>query len=204
MLDWSQDALAQASGLSLGTIYSLENGHKSLRSSMEVRKTLERKGFEFTGTNGLSRRLDEHASYCGPDAGDRFYEDVLATVKEKGGELSAITKTQEMLAGILGVTDYAKLDRMKRLSEATKVKCLVADPHNSSLAIPFFQIRVVAKQPLAPFSSFVYGNKTALIAKDGVDFLYFVMTSAGITQNSLNDFASYWRAAMPLTVPSEN
>ena len=202
MLDWSQDELAQASGLSLNTVCSLENGHVSPRSSIEVRKVLESKGFDFIGTNGLSRRTDEYKAYNGTDGRDKFYDDVLATVKEKGGEVVAIFETQEHLADALGVANHANLERLERLSKFAKVRCLISDLNNSSLSIPYFQFGVIPKHPFAPFSSFTYGNKSALLARNGADYFYFVMTSVNIAQDRFNGFARDWDAAVPFVTPN--
>ena len=200
MIDWSQDALAQASGLSLNTIHNLENGHQSPRSSTAVRKIFENKGFEFFETNGLIRRTDKIKIYKGTDGCDKFYDDLLATAKERGGEIGAIFGRQETLANALGVTNYSNLERLERLSKFVTVKCLIADVHNSLTFIPSFQFRAIPRHPFLPMSSFIYGNKTAIVITDGVEFVYHVMRSAEITQKSWDDFRPQWDAGIPLVM----
>ena len=179
----------------------LRTGIYPPRSSIEVRKVLENKGFDFIGTNGLSRRSDEYKAYNGTDGRDKFYDDVLATVKEKGGEIVAIFETQEYLADALGITNHANLERLERLSKFAKVRCLISDLSNSSLSIPYFQFGMIPKHPFAPFSSFTYGNKSALLARNGADYFYFVMTSVDIAQDRFKSFARDWDAAVPFVVP---
>ncbi|MGB9154141.1 MAG: helix-turn-helix transcriptional regulator [Alphaproteobacteria bacterium] len=201
-LNWSQDELAQETGLSLATIHNLEKGHISYRSLGEIRKTFENKGFEFSGKNGLSRRLDEHRSYFGADGTNEFYDDMLTVAKETNGEIVAIFPTQEMLARSLGVTRDGSLERLEQLSKFATIKCLLSNAHNTTLFIPSIQCRAIPKHPFAPFSSFVYGNKTALVATNGIDLTYFVMTSVSIAQDAFKTFAADWNTAAPIISPA--
>lgn len=198
MIEWSQEALAQESGLSLATIYNLEKGHQSLRSSQEIRKAFERKGFEFSGTNGVSRRLEEHTNYGGPEGIDKFYEDLLTTTEEGHRDIVAMFASQEDFARVLGVDPKGSLSRLEELSRHAKVKCLLWDVPKTTLLIPYFQFRVArTKRKLSPFSLVTYGKKTALIAFDN-NFTYFVMTSAVIANDTMKDFIADWDAAMPI------
>ena len=140
MIDWSQEALAEASGLSPTTIHNLEKGKLSHRSTIPVRKALENKGFEFFGTNGLNRRTDESRTYEGVNSQEEFFEDIFATAKESGGEIVAIYKSSETLARSLGVTNFNNLECLELLSKFAKVKCLISDVRNSSLLIPILSI----------------------------------------------------------------
>ena len=200
MLDWSQEDLAQASRLSPNTIYNLEKGHISPRKLTVVRAALENKGVEFLGTNGVDRRAEEHKSYGGADSCDKFYGDLLSTVKERDCEITAIFETQEILAKALGATNRANLDRLERLSTFAKVRCLLSDAGNTSLFLPFFEFRAISKHPLAPISILMYGDKLALVVVDGIDFSFFVVSSMAIVQNGLKRFESNWDAALPLAM----
>jgi DNA-binding XRE family transcriptional regulator len=199
MLDWTQDALAQASGLSLNTIHSLENGHLSLRSSMTVRKALECKGFEFFGTNGLCRRTDESRIYEGTGSCDKFYDDMLATARDKGGEIAAVFWSQDMLAKSLGVGNSNQLERLEQLGRCARVKCLLIDAIGLPLDMPFFEFRTMTNYHGFPFPTFTYDDKTAIVlSKGGADFTYFVAQSIDIAQAGLKEFTRLWNSALPL------
>ena len=204
MSDWSQDALAQATGLSPRTIHNLEMGYQSPRSSKAVRRIFEDKGFEFFELNGLSRCTDKTKIYKGTSGRDKFYNDLLVSAKEKGGEIGAIFGIQETLADALGVPDYFNLERLERLSKFATVKCLLADAQNSLTFIPSFQFRAIPRHPFIPMSSFIYGNKTAIIVTDGVEFVYHVIQSAEVTQKSWNDFRLRWDAGLPIVMQQAN
>jgi len=199
MLDLSQDALAQECGLSLNTIHSLEKGQVSYRSSMEVRRTLEKKGIEFLGNNGLSRRDDTSITYTGEDGTDNFYEDMLATVKESGGEIVAEYRTAEVFARSLGISSSDKQDRIEQLSKYASVRCLISNANQSSLTIPSIRMRATSYQLPMPLSTFTCGNKhTVVITPDGIKFFYYVMRSVEVVQCELHAFAAHWDRAHPL------
>ena len=199
MLDWSQEALAQASGLSPATIHNLEKGHISPRSAREVRRTFESKGFEFFENNGLGLNPDEIKVYKGTGSPDRFYEDMLATAKENGGEIAAIYKSQEILLRSLGVANAANPERLERLGKMAAVKCLFSEAHNTSLQVPEFQFRALPKYQIGHSSFFVCGNKYAIVlTKEGKDFTYIVMKSVDMAQSGWREFLPLWNSAVPL------
>jgi transcriptional regulator with XRE-family HTH domain len=204
MMDWTQMMLAQESGLSHNTICSLEKGHQSIRSLLDVRKTFEERGFEFIGMTGLMRRTaDESRIYEGADACDRFYDDLLTTIKERGGEVAAIFKSQEFLTRSLGIEDHDQRERLEMLSKhATTIKCLFTDARHSSLSIPSFEFRAMP-HPYAPLASFIYGDKSAYIATDTVGFVYMVMKSVDRTKNNWKNFRPRWDSAVPLTTQAK-
>jgi len=98
IMNWSQDVMAQECGLSLTTIHNLEKGFKSTRSSEEIRKKLEDKGFEFFGRKGISLREDTHRTYEGRDGCQKFCENLLSTAKQNGGEIIAVFRVCLALA----------------------------------------------------------------------------------------------------------
>jgi len=198
MLEWSQETLAQESGLSLATIYNLEKGHQSIRSSMGLRKAFESKGVEFSGTNTVSRRLEEHINYGGPEGTEKFYQDLLSTARDDDGDIVAMFASQEDFAKVLGVDPKGSLSRLDELSRYARIKCLLWDVRKSGLFIPYFEFRAATtKRKLSPFSLVAYGRKTALIAFDN-SFTYFVMTSTAITTDAVKDFMIDWDAALPI------
>jgi DNA-binding XRE family transcriptional regulator len=199
MLDMTQDDLAQACGLSLNTIHSLENGHLSIRSLAVVKKTLESKGFEFYGKNGLSLQTDETRTYEGEGSWDKFYDDLLTTAKDKGGEVVIICKSHEILAHCVGATK-TNLVRLQELSKFATIKCILTKTQNSPLFIPFFECKGLTNYRGYPWTMITFGDKTAIIlTKNGVQFSYVVIKSIDTAQEGYLDFEFLWNAAIPLT-----
>jgi len=198
MLNWSQETLAVESGLSLATIYNLEKGHLSPRSSTELRKAFENKGIEFTGRNGLSRRLDDFRNYHGSEGTEQFAADLLSVAADAEREFIAVFRSQEAFAKALGVDPSGNLDRLEQLNKRVNVKCLLSDIQNSGLFIPCFHFRAIAKSPLGPFSIFVYGNKLALIGANSYGFTYLVLNSVEMSREAFDTYSAEWDSAVPI------
>ena len=145
MLDWSQETLAEASGLSHKTIYNLERGFLSPSSSKEVKKALELKGFEFYEDSGLIRRANELKIYRGVNASNLFFEDLYSAVKDKGGEIAVICKSQEILAQSLGIENMHDLERFKKIGNYANLKCILSENGNALLSLPSAQFKVLPK-----------------------------------------------------------
>jgi len=86
------------------------------------------------------------------------------------------------------------------LSKYAKLRCLLSDAGNSSLSLPFFEFKAVQKQLLAPMSILIYGDKIALIAANGMNFSFLVVSSIELVQNGLKRFEENWKTALPFTV----
>ena len=198
-IDLTRDALAEEAGVSAATIRNLERGKVSHRSAETVRAALEIKGFRFHGRNGLSRPTDENKTYEGANSRDEFYEDVLTTAKQRGGEIAVLFKTQDLLTRSLGITDDDRLDRISELAKFATIKCLLSDVRQLSLyTSPRVQIRAAAHNPLGPLGTFIYADKTAVVVSNGRDFVFHVTKSMTITHDTWKGFASCWETAMPL------
>jgi DNA-binding XRE family transcriptional regulator len=198
-MDWTREGLAEESGLSPATIRNLEKGKIAPRSIEAVRVAFEKKGFHFHEESGLSRQTNQSKVYEGRDSRELFYEDVLATIREKGGEIGAIFETQGHLARALGVTDYARLERLEQLGKVATVKCLLSDVRQLPLSVPSFQFRATTYDRLNPWASFVYGDKMAIVARAaGMDFTFHVMKDVEIAQDGSKRFASGWDSAVPV------
>lgn len=202
LLFWSQKELATVSGVSLNTINKIESGESITFGKLsKIRNSLENMSIEFLGRAGVTRHSNETKIYEGPNSCDLFYGDMLATAKEKGGEIVAVHKTPEMLARSLGVANFANLERVENLRKYANIKCLVSDAQNSSLPIPSIQFRAVPRHPTGVWSTFTCGDKHAIvITKDGAEFTFFVMKSVDISLVERKDFTSHWNASLPLVI----
>lgn len=198
-MDWTREMLAEECGVSPGTIRNLEEGKIAPRSIEAVCAAFERKGFHFHGRNGLSRQSSESRIFEGPHSREQFYEDVMATIREKRGEIGATFETQTHLARALSVTDYARPKRLEQLGELATVKCLLSDVRQLPLSVPSFQFRATAYRS-NPLATFVYGDKTAVLMTNGADFTFHVTASVEIAEDGLKRFAFDWESASPVTL----
>jgi hypothetical protein len=60
------------------------------------------------------------------------------------------------------------------------------------------QFRAVARSPLGPFGTFVFGDKVTVVVTNGIDFTFHVMRSVPISKDSWREFFAYWEGALPL------
>ena len=197
--NWSQEDLSKVSGLSLSTIHALENGTRSLRSSDQIRKAFEDHGVEFIGTTGLNRIADEHKSYNGPDGCERFFSDLVATLRDKGGDIAVTCKTPDLFVHAFNLA-RVDLGRVEQLGKIARIRCLLSKPRESLLStldISFVQFRAFTGHTLSPWSTFHYGNKTTVVIPNGMDTTYIIMKSVLIAQRERAEFDAAWDAALP-------
>jgi len=199
ILDWSQEDLANASGLSVATIRNLETGSISLRSSAVIRRVIEGAGLEFTEYEGIRRRADAVKVFQGPDSCDQLFEDILQTIKEKSGTIEAVLKSQRMMLCSFGETPNGNYDRLKKINEHTYVKCLLTGSLDTFLMLPKFQFKTIAKQYAGPVAYYVYGDKHVLVLPEGeAGFKFVVFYSIELAQSYRQHFLSLWDTASAL------
>lgn len=197
-LGWSQDDLAAAANLSITTVRSLETGHVSLRSAREVRKAFEVAGLEFTEGEGVRRRVDEVRIYQTSNSCDLFFEDMLQTVRDKGGEVLVMIKSQDMLMHSCGVTDLKNPKQLALLNGTARVKCLLSENTTPLVCMPSFKFRMAPKHILVPSSYYLYGDKLVIVLCEGrTSFRFVVFAAAGFAQDWRTYFTSLWESAVP-------
>lgn len=89
LLDWTQQDLAQASGLSKTAINNFEKGHSDIKyeSLKALRLAFEGADIEFIGEDGIRRKSETMRILKGPDAARNLLDDVYETLKAAGGEI---------------------------------------------------------------------------------------------------------------------
>jgi transcriptional regulator with XRE-family HTH domain len=200
-LDWTREDLAQATGLSINTIRNLELGFISPRgkTTFILRQAIEDAGLEFTEDKGIRPRTEDIKILQGPDSCDTLFEDILQTVKKKGGEIDAIFSTQEMMARSIGVTEPNNPDRLDDLDALADVKCLLSKTIELSMFLSRFEFRTVPKHCVSPVPFFVYGDKHALVLPEGGEaFRFVVIRSLGLAQSYRSHFSDLWETAAPI------
>ncbi|HEU4838114.1 MAG TPA: helix-turn-helix domain-containing protein [Micavibrio sp.] len=88
ILNWSQQDLAQRTGISATSIGAIENGQTTPRESTlsTIRKTLENAGIQFLGLEGMRIQNSYVQTYKGADGFSDFLDDVYQTAVAHGTE----------------------------------------------------------------------------------------------------------------------
>lgn len=202
LLDWSQDDLAAASGLSVATIRKLELGFISPRhaTTYDIRHALEDAGLEFIEPGGVRHRPEEIKIYQGKEGAKAFFDDVYETGRTKGGECVLLhPSAKRFFVQITGDYGQFHIERMTAIKDHYRVKCIVTEDEDVLPAAAYCEYRWLSKKfvDAAPF--YVYDNKYAMIIVDGEPSpKIIVIQSHAMTLALRQQFYSMWEKATPL------
>lgn len=205
-LGWTQDELAAATGLSAKTIRNLEMGFVSPRSETNavVRAALENKGIDFPERGGIYPRPDDLFRFSGPDGCDQFFADLLRTVRQRGGEIAAVVRSQDALAEMCGASPRDSTEWIAQLNSAGPVKCVLSELPAVIRFPPSFQFRINPNQTFdkghEAVASFIFGDKFALVTEESGFPKFIVIQSMAIANDRRNSFLEFWSKAVPILI----
>ncbi|MDD3289222.1 MAG: helix-turn-helix transcriptional regulator [Alphaproteobacteria bacterium] len=204
-LDWTQQDLGAAAGIDRSTVRSFESGLSPRRDSVvKIRKALEKQGIEFTEDDGVKRRSRAIKIYQGADSRDAFYNDILQTVKEQGGDIHCVIPSQALFMSVFGVDDEDGLERLEILSKTANIKCLVTESSTLGFFLPTIQFRLTTNCIITPSFFFGYGNKYVNALKESrADFAFAAFHMDQVAQSYRIQFMSMWKDALPLRLPHD-
>lgn len=122
-LGWTQQDLADASGLSKTAINNFEKEHSDIKaeSLKAIRLAFESVDIEFIGQEGV-RRQSEHAELLkGPQMYNHLLDDVLSCLNKQKGELLVVNADEDMLKLITPEVFQDYLDRLRRHDIKTRI-----------------------------------------------------------------------------------
>lgn len=164
ILNWSQQDLAQRTGISATSIGAIENGQTTPRESTlsTIRKTLENAGIEFIGLDGVRQRRDDVRIFSGKNGLIEFYDDIYATVRDQNCEVLVSNVDERIFVEALG--DYAKVhvNRMEQ-QKSVHYKILVKEGDNYTPGSGYGEYRWIPKELFASVPFYVYGKKLAIM-----------------------------------------
>jgi len=199
LLNINRDTLADRTELSKGTVSGLEAGNISPRCLERVRTTLESMGVIFTENDGVKRRIDETIHINGADSADVIFEDMLQTVKTRGGDIAVTANSQETLALSCGQPLNGRFDRLYKLMDYANIKCILSDSHDISFSSPKIQFKSLPRLNIGNHNYYIYGDKYVLVMNEGNETFKFVMfNSLSIAASHRGHFEAIWEIAAPL------
>lgn len=165
MLDWSQDKLAEVTGLAKRTILTLEQGNTVPRADTAnaIQDAFEKNGIEFLPGNGVRQKEEIITVYEGDEAEEQLLNDVYETMLREG-------RDSEILIYGLDETDpkenpqaYALAKaQLERLSKAGIKERIIGREGNTNFVAPWHYYRWVPKEINFKTPLFIYGSKIAL------------------------------------------
>ncbi len=189
LLNWSNDQLAEAAGVSPETVYKLKSAmhEPTTRVRAAIRTTLEAKGIEFTDHDGVRRRPEGVEIFEGPERFAEFTAYTLAQLERDGGEL-CISVTDERLLQ----RAYEHLEdwraRMMALTAEGRItgRILATDGDFRRTWADLRRQQTIPGQPQASF--YVFGGHLALVSLEHDPSPYVVL-------HKHSPFAAIYKAA---------
>ncbi len=201
LLDWSQDRLAEACGLSIATIRKIESGHISPRDSTtsSIEKAFEAAGLEFLGADGVRRKPEDMVVYHGHDGTVAFFDDVYQTVSKRGGEIVVVCVSEHQFADALDDYLAVHVARMKAIQDKVSVKCIITDKTDYTPA-DYCEYRHITKAYVESVPFYIYGNNYAILLFDADPSPKIIVhKSALLAEAYRRQFASMWEKATILS-----
>jgi transcriptional regulator with XRE-family HTH domain len=164
ILNWSQQDLAQRTGISATSIGSIENGQTTPREStiQTIRKTLENAGIEFIGMDGVRVKSANVLILKGIDGFHTFSFDLYETLKTDGREVLQAYVDDTKFANWLGEEAYPHVQRMETL-KSKRFKILQKEGDTYFPAKNYADYRWIPAKQFVAVPFIVYGDKLAIV-----------------------------------------
>lgn len=194
LLNWSQQDLAEASGLSKNSILNFERGSTDLLSDnvRVITEAFERVDIEFPDEHSIRKRTDHVELLKGPDALKKLWADIIDTLKDGGGEVLITNVDEKRTENIVHQALHDHLTKLKELKITERLLSCVDDDY---FLMPQECYRWISKE-LFTFgtSSYLYKNKVAMQLWHSSLIVLIQSEDAYIAEK--NRFEDLWSRAM--------
>ena len=192
LLDWTQQDLADASGMSKTAINNFEKGYSDIKneSLRAIRQAFEALDIEFL-PDGIRRRHDQARLLKGPNAFAELLEDVADTLKAGGALLIGISD-KDLKNRILPEKLQAKLQEFASLN----LKARITGHPQAVAALKFTNAEtrtLKLETPETLTSVFIYGSKVAFITWGNA--LITIVNSQDCVTGETARFENLWTAS---------
>ena len=197
ILDWSQEKLAEMSGVARATVKNIENRTTlpRLESANAIRETLEKAGVEFLASSGVRIRDRMIETHDGKDANRVLVEDIYETLRATGGELLIAFLNEERAIKDLGA-EYLAEQAVKRQQKGITSRLLV-HPEERHMVSSLDTYRIIPKEYFSDHPFFIYGPKLALLCTDPLPRVV-ILKDASFADSARKLFDFIWdRTEMP-------
>lgn len=198
ILGWSQQDLAQRTGISATSIGAIENNQTTPRESTlaTIRKAFESGGIEFIGLDGVRIRTGDVRTYTGKEGLIEFYDDVYETVRDASSEILVSNVDERAFVKALGNYAQIHVDRIKALGNA-HYKILVREGDTYIPGSDYAEYKWIPKELFASVPFYVYGNKLAIMLFDNEPSV-ILLRYPSIAEAYRVQFFDMWQRAKPI------
>lgn len=181
ILNWSQQDLAQRTGISATSIGSIENGQTTPRASTleTIKNTLERNGIEFLGLDGVRVQNEFIKTYSGTTGFRDFMDHVYETAKAYGGEIVLFNANPANWYKWLGEEWFnAHSKRMHDLGNKINVKITAKAGETLFISKEFAEYRWFPTDLFNDRALYAYGDNLAFVNFEENDVSIVVLKQA--------------------------
>lgn len=167
ILNWSQQDLAERTGISATSIGSIENGQTTPRASTleKIRAAFEHGGIEFIELDGIKKKQAEIDILKGINGFHKFSVDLYETLKKDNREILQAYVDDGKFADWLGEEAYPHVKRMESLKDK-RMKILQREGDSYFPAKQYAEYRWVPEKQFLAVPFIVYGDKLAIVLFD--------------------------------------
>ncbi len=195
LLDWTQQDLADASGLSKTAINNFEKGHSDIKteSLRAIRMAFESADIEFLKDEGLRKKNEKVRILRGEHALTDLMADIFENVVVSGGEVQIVNAHET----VSGQTSQKRLlehhERMKQNNIKQRIICSAGNmaPGKHMEARRYLDQDTIT----AAMTTFLYGQKVAFELWD--QSVIIIIDSAEAHQAELMRFEKLWQLSQP-------
>lgn len=200
-LDWSQDDLAERSGLAVSTIRNIEAG--TTVPSGKSAQALERafaEYIDFLPNGGFQPRQETVKIYKGRAGFIDFLWNVHDTVKAVGGEICVSNVDEKDFFFWLGKEPAQKYkDAMALLEKNFYFKVIIKEGDDYFAAGKYAEYRWIAAEEFSNVPFYVYGDKLAIILFEKEVSVY-VLENKNIADAYRIQFNTLWMRSKKPTI----
>jgi transcriptional regulator with XRE-family HTH domain len=164
ILNWSQNDLAERTGISATSIGSIEKGQSQPREStlQAIQAAFENAGLEFMDNNGVRIRSGNVRTFRGKEGFLEFYEDIYQTLKKLPGEVCVSNVDEKVFVKWAGEILETHSQRMQEIS-GISYKILIKEGDMNFVASEYAQYRWIKKELFSSVPFYVYGDKLGIV-----------------------------------------
>ena len=166
LLNWTQDFLAERSGIARATIKNVEGGTTlpRLETANALQRSFEEAGVEFLPGSGVRMQDRMVQVFEGPQFVHALMEDIFTTLRDTAGSVYIANADEQAIAQDVGEIYLA--DHLRRRRDADIKHHILVRASDNYLTLPLKNYRILADDYFSPHPFIIYGSKLALQCRE--------------------------------------
>lgn len=200
LLNWSQDDLANASGIARSSIKNIENDITTARKDTihDIQVAFENSGIEFLPGSGVRIKEETVTVLHGEEAYWQLLDDVYHTAIKEHSNICILGIDETVVSNALKKDKDQGSERLSnhldRLIKSNISERLIIRKGDKNLVAPSTWYRAVPEQFFEPNPIYIYGNKIAILYW-GPPFKAIVYDNSEISKSLRKVFDFVWEKA---------